>query len=206
MLDALSQIDVSLLYAANGAHHPLLDAVMLFVTDIKKTGILLLLVWLGLLWKGGGKGRTVALMLLLLILITDQLSSHVLKDLFGRVRPCEVLDGVRAIDGCRHSPSFPSSHAVNSFAAATLFALHYRRWVAWLAFGLAALVSYSRIYLGLHYPSDVLGGAVIGVLCALAVTGVARGVARLAQRTSSSNDQPDARGRGAVCDSSLRSE
>jgi undecaprenyl-diphosphatase len=169
MLDALSQIDVSLLYAANGAHHPLLDAVMLFVTDIKKTGILLLLVWLGLLWKGGGKGRTVALLLLPLILMTDQLSSQVLKELFDRLRPCEALEGVRAIDGCRHSPSFPSSHAVNNFAAATLFALHYRRWVPWLAFGLAALVSYSRIYLGLHYPSDVLGGAVIGIVCALAV-------------------------------------
>jgi undecaprenyl-diphosphatase len=172
MLDALSQIDVSLLYAANGAHHPLLDAVMLFVTDIKKTGILLLLVWLGLLWKGGGKGRTVALMLLPLILITDQLSSHVLKDLFGRVRPCEVLDGVRAIDGCRHSLSFPSSHAVNTFAAATLFTVFYRRWVPWVAYGLAALVSYSRVYLGLHYPSDVLGGALIGVVCALAVVWV----------------------------------
>jgi undecaprenyl-diphosphatase len=169
MLDALSQIDVSLLYAANGAHHPILDAVMLFVTDIKKTGFILLLVWAGLMWKGGAKGRTVALMLLPLILITDQLSSHVLKDLFGRVRPCEVLDGVRAIDGCRHSPSFPSSHAVNNFAAAPLFARYYRGWVAWLAIGLAALVSYSRIYLGLHYPSDVLGGAVIGIVCALAV-------------------------------------
>jgi undecaprenyl-diphosphatase len=169
MLDALSQIDVSLLYAANGAHHPILDAVMLFVTDIKKTGFILLLVWAGLMWKGGAKGRTVALLLLPLILMTDQLSSQVLKELFDRLRPCEALEGVRAIDGCRHSPSFPSSHAVNNFAAATLFALHYRRWVPWLAFGLAALVSYSRIYLGLHYPSDVLGGAVIGIVCALAV-------------------------------------
>jgi undecaprenyl-diphosphatase len=169
MLDALSQIDVSLLYAANGAHHPILDALMLFVTDIKKTGFILLLVWAGLMWKGGAKGRTVALLLLPLILMTDQLSSQVLKELFDRLRPCEALEGVRAIDGCRHSPSFPSSHAVNNFAAATLFALHYRRWVPWLAFGLAALVSYSRIYLGLHYPSDVLGGAVIGIVCALAV-------------------------------------
>jgi len=183
MLEAVQQTEISLFYFINQAHHPLLDAVMLFVTDIKKTGIILLLVWVGLLWKGGVKGRTVALLLLPLILTTDQLSSHVLKELFDRARPCDALEGVRAIDGCRHSPSFPSSHAVNNFAAATLFALHYRRWVPWLAFGLAALVSYSRIYLGLHYPSDVLGGAVIGILCALAVTGVARGVARLAQRS-----------------------
>lgn len=182
MFDALSQIDISLLYAANHAHHPLLDALMLFVTDIKRTGILLLLVWIGLVWKGGARGRTVALLLIPLILLTDQLSSHVLKDVFGRARPCEVLEGVRAIDGCRHSASFPSSHAVNTFAAATLFTLFYRRWVPWIAFGLAAVVSYSRVYLGLHYPSDVLGGAVIGAFCALVVVWGYRGLAAIAQK------------------------
>ncbi len=182
MVDIFSQIDISLFYAANRAHHPLLDQVMLFVTDIKRTGILLLLVWIGLLWKGGTRGRTVALLLLPLILITDQLSSHVLKDLFDRVRPCEMLEGVRMIDGCRHSLSFPSSHAVNTFAAATLFSLFYRRWVPWVAYGLAAIVSYSRVYLGLHYPSDVLGGAMIGALCALGLVWGYKGLAALVQR------------------------
>ncbi|MGC8784240.1 MAG: phosphatase PAP2 family protein [Armatimonadota bacterium] len=156
---------------------------MLFVTDIKRTGILLLLVWIGLVWKGGPRGRTVALLLIPLILLTDQLSSHVLKDVFGRARPCEVLEGVRAIDGCRHSASFPSSHAVNTFAAATLFTLFYRRWVPWVAFGLAAVVSYSRVYLGLHYPSDVLGGAVIGTACALALVWIYRGLVSFVRRS-----------------------
>jgi len=172
MMETLRQVDVSLFFHINHAHHPIMDAVMLFVTDIKKTGVILLLVWAGLLWKGGAKGRTVALLLLPLILMTDQLSSQVLKELFDRLRPCDALEGVRAIDGCRHSPSFPSSHAVNTFAAATLFTVFYRRWVPWMAYGLAVLVSYSRIYLGLHYPSDVLGGAMIGVVCALAVVWV----------------------------------
>lgn len=173
-METFQHLDTSLFFLANGAHHPVLDALMLFVTDIKRTGLLLLVVWIGLMWKGGTKGRTVAVLLIPLILITDQLSSHVLKDIFDRVRPCEALQGVRAIDGCRHSLSFPSSHAVNTFAAATLFSLFYRRWVPWVAFGLAGLVSYSRIYLGLHYPSDVLGGAVIGIACALAVVGLYR--------------------------------
>ncbi|MCL6475423.1 MAG: phosphatase PAP2 family protein [Firmicutes bacterium] len=196
MLEQLQQVDLSLFYGINHAHHPIMDAVMLFVTDIKKTGILLLVLWAGLLWKGGSRGRTVALLLLPLILITDQLSSHVLKDLFDRLRPCEALERVRAIDGCRHSPSFPSSHAVNNFAAATLFALYYRGWVAWLAIGLAALVSYSRIYLGLHYPSDVLGGAFIGVLSALGVAWVWRAAARQAQKTLGSRDEPSIKTRG----------
>lgn len=168
-MDALQHLDTVLFFGINGAHHPLLDTFMLFVTDIKRTGLLLLAIWIGLLWKGGTRGRTVAFLLIPLILLTDQLSSHVLKELFGRVRPCESLEGVRAIDGCRHSLSFPSSHAVNTFAAATLFSLFYRRWVPWVAYGLAGVVSYSRIYLGLHYPSDVVGGAVVGILCALVV-------------------------------------
>ncbi len=169
MADWLVNFDIALFRCINGAHAPPLDAVMLFVTDIKRTGILLLLIWIGLVWHGGTRGRTVAFLLIPLIALTDQLSSHALKELFDRVRPCEALEGVRAIDGCRHSPSFPSSHAVNTFAAATLFAVFYRRWVTWVAFALAALVSCSRVYLGLHYPSDVAGGAIIGSACALAL-------------------------------------
>ncbi len=172
MADSLLALDTFLFRWINSAHAPPLDAVMLFVTDIKRTGILLLLVWVGLLWRGGKRGRTVALLLIPLIALTDQLSSHLLKELFDRVRPCEALEGVRAIDGCRYSLSFPSSHAVNNFAAATLFALFYRGWVRWVAFGLATVVSYSRIYLGLHYPSDVVGGAIIGTGCALALVWV----------------------------------
>jgi len=184
LLELLSRADISLFYAINRAHHPWLDALMLFVTDIKRTGAFLLIIWAGLLWKGGKTGRTVALLLIPLILLTDQLSSQLLKDLFGRLRPCAALEGVRAIDGCRQSASFPSSHAVNNFAAATLFSLHYRRWVPWVAFGLAGLVSYSRIYLGLHYPSDILGGALIGILCAVALWGLYRRAARLLRRSS----------------------
>lgn len=185
-MEALQQFDTALLYQVNGAHHPLLDAFMLFVTDIKRTGLILLAIWVGLLWKGGAKGRTVAFLLIPLILFTDQLSSHVLKELFDRVRPCEALQGLRAIDGCRHSASFPSSHAVNTFAAATLFSLFYRRWVPWVAYGLAGVVSYSRIYLGLHYPSDVLGGAVIGIACAAMVVWVYRVVVERVRRRRAS--------------------
>lgn len=196
-MEALQHLDTALLYQVNGAHHPLLDALMLFVTDIKRTGLVLLVIWGGLLWKGGAKGRTVAFLLIPLILLTDQLSSHVLKELFGRVRPCEALEGVRTIDGCRHSASFPSSHAVNTFAAAALFSLFYRRWVPWVAFALAALVSYSRIYLGLHYPSDVLGGAVIGAVCALVMVWVYRslagGIHRSAKQRQSTETPFDAR-------------
>jgi membrane-associated phospholipid phosphatase len=78
------------------------------------------------------------------------------------------LDGVRLLVGCSDSFSFPSGHATNAFALAAFFATYYRR-RAVLLFVMAALVGYSRIYVGVHYPLDVLGGAFLGVTFGLAV-------------------------------------
>jgi undecaprenyl-diphosphatase len=69
---------------------------------------------------------------------------------------------------CGPGKSFPSSHAVNSFAVATLLSTYYRRWQWWF-FGWAALVALSRPAVGVHYPSDILGGAAIGACVALAL-------------------------------------
>ena len=93
--------------------------------------------------------------------MTDRLSAAFVKDIFHRLRPCNALQDVITPLGCTGTFSFPSNHAVNNFAGAVFFYKLFPK-LEWLLFTTASLVAISRVYLGLHYPSDILGGAIIG--------------------------------------------
>jgi undecaprenyl-diphosphatase len=112
--------------------------------------------------NGGRKGKLAVLGVLLLIIVTDQTGYRLLKEYFARPRPCNVLTDVLTPIGCTGSYSFPSNHALNNFAAAIFFYRLFPK-LKWVLFISAALISISRVYLGLHYPSDIFGGAVIGL-------------------------------------------
>ena len=171
MAEFLYSLDSSAFYFFNHSlHNSVLDVVMVFLTrtDTLHFRIFYLVVWLVLIVKGGKTGRTVALLLIPLIAVSDQLSSSVIKHLVGRPRPCFTLPDVTLLVRCGSGLSFPSSHAVNNFAAATLFSYYYKRW-AWAFVTYASLVALSRPYVGVHYPSDALGGALIGILVCAAI-------------------------------------
>lgn len=108
---------------------------------------------------------------ILVFVLSDQLSSSLFKPLFERLRPThhpdfrELVDTVNGYRGGRFG--FVSGHATNSFALATFLSLFYRyRWVTLVAFFWALLNSYTRIYLGVHFISDIAGGMITGVLIA----------------------------------------
>jgi len=102
--------------------------------------------------------------------LTDIVSSKIIKEIAERARPCNdpfFADQVRLlVNRCGAGFSFTSSHAANHFGMATFIFISFRpllhRWV-WLAFLWAAVVSYAQVYVGLHYPFDILGGALVGL-------------------------------------------
>lgn len=137
--------------------------------------VLLGLAALILLIKGRREDRLFVIAALLAVGITDVLCSQVLKPWIGRPRPTIALDGVRALLGKKSGFSMPSNHAANMAALAVISLHRYRNAAIPMVF-IALLVGYSRVYVGVHYPSDVLLGFLVGTIVALGVLAARRGV------------------------------
>jgi undecaprenyl-diphosphatase len=147
--------------------HPALDALMPALTSSATYRVPLLLAALALIVWGTRRQRHVLLGLVVCVGLTDLVSSRLVKPIAGRLRPSFTQPEVRLLIGAKRSFSMPSSHAAN-LSAATWCLLRGRAPGALVA-GMAAvliLISYSRIYVGVHYPSDVLAGALLGALLA----------------------------------------
>jgi undecaprenyl-diphosphatase len=173
MIDIIQNTDVFLFHIVNRTiANPVFDVVMPFITSNANWHLVYLFLFGWLFWKGGKSGRICAVALIVAIVFVDQLNSSILKELFGRIRPCSSLADVRLLVGCGGGKSFPSSHAANTFAAAVVL-LHYYKQYKWVYFSIAIAISFSRVYVGVHYMSDILGGAIVGSLSALAIIYIA---------------------------------
>lgn len=198
-MDALYGIDLWFLHFGNMLlANPVGDLLFPLLTEVRYFYIPYAVALISVMIFFRRRGVIAVLLLVVTITVSDQLSSSVIKKAVGRPRPCHdlamqrvvtVYDApetkagpidartpeLRLLVNCGSGRSFPSSHAVNNFAAAMLFALFFPRARIWL-FTFAALVAYSRVYVGVHYPSDVLAGAAIGAGLAWIIV---RGSARL---------------------------
>ena len=140
---------------------------------------LYLFLFLFILINFGKKGWLWILFALLTIAITDQLSSSLFKDWFNRVRPCNdvyMLQYSRLLlNHCPSSASFTSSHATNHFGAAMFIFKtlknYFKKW-SYLFFVWAASISYGQVYVGVHYPFDVVGGALLGMMIGLLASAI----------------------------------
>jgi undecaprenyl-diphosphatase len=173
MIENLEKIDKNLFLFINSHHNPLWDNIMWLVSN-KFFWIPFYAILLFILIK---KYRNSWLLLLLIIaitvLITDQ-TSVLIKNIVARYRPCHNLQLQNIVhivkNHCGGMYGFVSSHSANSFGIATLIYILMKRNDWLLMYLWAILIGYSRIYLGVHYPFDVLGGAFLGIAAGI-ITG-----------------------------------
>lgn len=172
-------IDLLLLRGLNvGLSHPWLDRVIPPFSDLSLWEPLFVAVAAAILLYRRREGIWVVLGAFFAFLLAEFMSSDVIKPLVGRPRPCQVVEWVRLLGSfCPKSPSFPSTHATNAFAVTTFLGLHFPRLRVALV-GIALLVAFSRVYMGVHWPLDVAAGGILGVGCALSVHWILRTVGR----------------------------
>ncbi|MFC0182670.1 undecaprenyl-diphosphatase [Pseudarcicella hirudinis] len=168
-MDFIKQLDIQLFLVLNGLHNDAIDPIMALISG-RNTWIPLYALIIGwMIWKHKKQSIWMLLMIIAAIAISDQAASGLLKPLVARLRPCHeptIQHLVHLVGNCGGQYGFCSSHAANTFSLAmSLFLLFGQKIkaVVWF-FVWAAVVSYSRIYLGVHYPIDVLVGALLGIL------------------------------------------
>lgn len=168
-------MELEFLHVLQNMHNEILDNIMMCITTLGNGGFLWIFIGVMLIILPRVKGtpeqvkkrRMLGVVVLLSLIVTAVFGNLIIKNIVKRLRPFQVDTSVVPLI-CPGEYSFPSGHAGSSFTAATILFLNNRKWGT-LAYIMAGLIAFSRMYFFVHYPTDILGGIVLGVSCAILV-------------------------------------
>ncbi len=170
----LANLDLAILRFFNGAiANPAFDVFFKTITMNQFLLSVLAVILATIIWIDHKKGLVIAAATIIGLALADIISADVIKKLVCRPRPCHTISDLRMIVGCGGRYGFPSNHAANSVVVAFVLTRFYKKLNPFL-WTLAVVVCISRMYLGKHYPSDLLGGALLGILVGLGVVFLTR--------------------------------
>lgn len=165
MLDIINSLDINILnFIRNSFSNPVMDKLMIFFTSLGDKGFIWIVIGVVLLFQK--KYRRVGFVLLMALLVTSIMGERIIKNIAQRPRPFTTYPYISIIINPPTSFSFPSGHTASSFAAAFVLGYYLKEW-RYIAYIFASLIAFSRLYLFVHNPSDIVAGILLGTLCAL---------------------------------------
>lgn len=154
-----------LIWLQENVRSDVLTPIMKLITHLGDKGIFWILIAIVMLFFK--KTRPLGIMAGIALVFSVLINNVLIKPNVGRIRPYEVVDGLKLLIERQHDPSFPSGHSGASFAAAVVFLVKGPKKIGIPAIIMAALIAFSRLYVGVHYPTDVICGIITGTCCAL---------------------------------------
>lgn len=165
MLGIINNLDINILnFIRDSLSNPVMDKLMIFITSLGDKGFIW--VTIGVILLIQKKYRKTGFASLIALFITSIMGEGIIKNIVQRPRPFITHPDISIIINAPISFSFPSGHTASSFAAAVVLGYYINGW-RYVFYIFATLIAFSRIYLCVHYPSDIIGGIVLGVICGL---------------------------------------
>ena len=159
-------MEFEILYAINNLHNPILDKIMIAITSLGNAGLLWIGIAVGLLFVK--KTRKCGILMLISLTLGLIIGNGVLKNVIARARPCWIDENIKLLIPRPEDYSFPSGHTLASFEAAVMIYLHNKKWGI-ISLILAVAIAFSRMYLFVHFPTDILAGIILGTGISIAV-------------------------------------
>ncbi len=167
-MDQLINLDHKIFWLLNSHSNRLLDYFLFFVSLVGELAILWFAIGIAIIYKNKKQGKKIFILMTLSIIMALVINHTVIAYFFFRLRPYLAMQSVHQLGKQWMDSSFPSGHVSSAMAAAVIIGRYYKRYIP-IMLAIVGLTMYSRVYLGMHYPSDVFAGVLIGLFSGFAV-------------------------------------